>query len=55
MDDSHALIRTLDLELKGKMKKGRSQRIWKKWVEEESLKVDLSKKDTLCQIATRLR
>ena len=47
-EDGHALRRTLDFEHEGQRKKGRP-RIWKKWVEEESVKVGLKMEDALCQ------
>ena len=37
----HVLIRALDLEVDGQRKKGRLKRIWKKQVEEDSVKVGL--------------
>ena len=63
-EDGQDLRRALDLEAEGQGKKGRLKWTWKKQVEEESVKVALSRKDALCRskwsvgvnlIATRLR
>ena len=45
-EDSHVLKRILDFEVEGKRKKWRPNRTWK-LVEEESMKVGLSRKDAL--------
>ena len=42
-------IRVLDVEVEGQRKKGRPMRIWKKQVEEESVKADLRREDALCR------
>ena len=47
-EDGHVLRRALHFEIEGQRKKGRPKRTWKKQVEEESVMVGLSKKDTLC-------
>ena len=47
-EDGHALRMVLGFEVKGKRKKGKPKRIWKKKVEEESVKVGLIMEDALC-------
>ena len=47
MDDGHILRRTLDFKIEGQSKKGKSKRTWKKQVEEECVKVVLSREDVL--------
>ena len=47
-EDGHILRRPLDVEVEGQRKKGRPRRIWKKQVVEESMRVDLRRKDALC-------
>ena len=47
--DGHVLRKALDLEVDGQGKKGRLKRTWKKQVDEESVKVGLSREDALCQ------
>ena len=44
----HVLRRALSFEVEGQRKKGRLNRTWGKQVEEESMKVGLSRKDALC-------
>ena len=48
-EDGHILKRALDFEVEGQRRKGRPKRMWKKQVEEESMKVGLRRKDTLCR------
>ena len=48
-EDSHALTKTLDFEVEGQRKKWRPKRIWKKPVEEESVKIGLKREDALCR------
>ena len=40
-EDGHVLRRAFDFEVGGQRMKGRTRRMWKKQVEEESVKVDL--------------
>ena len=47
-EDGHILRRALNFEVEGQRKKGRHKRMWKKQVEEESMKVGLRRKDELC-------
>ena len=47
-EDGHFLRRSLDLEVEDQRKKGRPKRMWKKQVEEESMKVGLRREDSLC-------
>ena len=44
-EDSHVLRRALDFEVEGQRKKRRLERTWKKQVEEENIKVSLSRED----------
>ena len=46
--DGHVLKKELDSEVKGQRKKRRLKRIWKKLVEEESVKYGLRMEDALC-------
>ena len=46
--DGHVLRRALHFEVEGQRKNGRPQRTWKKQVEEESMKVGLRRKNSLC-------
>ena len=48
-EDGHVLRRTNDFEAEGQRKKGRPKRMWKKQVEEESIKLGLRRKDALCR------
>ena len=48
-EDGHVLRRALDFEVDGQRKKGRPKRMWKRQVEEESMKVGLRRKDALCR------
>ena len=48
-EDGHIFGRVLDFEVEGQCKKGRPRRTWKKQVEEESVKIGLRRKDTLCR------
>ena len=43
----HVLRKALDIKVEGQRKKGRLKKIWKKQVEEESVKVGLSMEDAL--------
>ena len=61
---NYAMRRALDSDDEGKRKMERPKRIWKKQVEEESMKVDVGKEEVTCpsirivgvnQIATWLR
>ena len=63
-EDGHVLIWALELEVEGQRKKRRPKRMWKKQVEDKSMKVCLIREDALCQskwivgvyhIATRLK
>ena len=47
-EDGHILRRALDFEVEGQRKNGKTNRTWKKQVEEESVMVDLRKEDALC-------
>ena len=46
-EDDHVIRRALDFEVEGQRKKGRPKRMWKKQVEEESMKVGFRRKDAL--------
>ena len=46
--DGHVLRKALDIEGEGQRKKWRLMRTWKKQVEEEIMKVGLSREDALC-------
>ena len=48
-EDGVVLRRVLDFEVEGHGKKGRSNRTWKKQVDEESVKVGLRREDALCR------
>ena len=48
-EDGHVLRRALDFEVESQRKKGRPKRTWKKQMEVESVKVDLSREDALCR------
>ena len=48
-EDGHVLRRALDFEVEGQRKKRRQKRMWKKQIEEKSMKVSLRRKDTLCR------
>ena len=43
------LIRALDFEVEGQRKKGRPKWMWKKQVEEKSVKIGLRREDALCR------
>ena len=47
-EHGRVLKRALDFEVEGQRKKSRPKRTWKKQVEEEYIKVDLTREDTLC-------
>ena len=47
--DGHVLRMALDFEVEGQRKKGRPMRMWRKQVEEESMKVGLRREDTFCR------
>ena len=47
-EDGHVFRRELDLEVEGQRKKGRTNRAWKKQVEDESVNVGLRREDALC-------
>ena len=47
-EDGHVLRRALDFEVDSQRKKGRSKRTWKRQVEEENMKVGMSREDALC-------
>ena len=47
-EDSHVLRRVLEIEVVDQMKKGRLKKTWKKRVEDESVKVGLSREDVFC-------
>ena len=40
-EDVHALRRELDFEVEGQGMKGGLKRMWKRWIEEESVRVGL--------------
>ena len=46
-EDGHVMTRSLDFEVEGHRMKRRPKRTWKKQVEEESVKVGLSREDAL--------
>ena len=48
-EDGHVLRRALYFKVEGQRKKGRLKRIWKKQVEEESVKVGLRRDYSLCR------
>ena len=48
-EDGHVLRRSSYFEVEGQRKKWRMKRTWKKQVEEESVKVGLSKEDAPCR------
>ena len=48
-EDGHVLRRALDFVVESQRKKGRPKRMWKKQVEEESMKVGVRGKDALCR------
>ena len=48
-EDGHVLRRALEFEVEGQRKKGRPKRTWKKQVEEEIIKVGLSRDNALCR------
>ena len=45
MDDDSVLRVALDLEVSGKIERGRLKKTWKKQVEEETQKIGLKKED----------
>ena len=47
-EDGHILRWALDFEVEGQRKNGSPKGIWKKQVEEESMRVGLRRKDALC-------
>ena len=47
-EDGHFLRLALDFDVEGERKKWRPKRTWKKQVQEESMKVGLSREDVLC-------
>ena len=47
-EDGHVMRTALDFDVTVQRKKGRPKRIWKKQVEEESMKVGLRREDALC-------
>ena len=46
-EDGHVLRMALDYDGEGKRRKGRLKRIWKKQVEDESVKISLAIEDAL--------
>ena len=48
-ENGHALRSALDFEVEGQGKNWRPKRNWKEQVEDESVKVGLSRDDALCQ------
>ena len=48
-EDGHSL-RALNFDVEGQRKKGKLKKTWKKQVEEESIKLSLSREDVLCQL-----
>ena len=47
-EDGHVLRMALDFEVEGQRKRGRLNRTWMIQVEEESVKIGLSREDALC-------
>ena len=45
----NVLRRALDFEVEGQRKKGRPKRMWKKQVEDKSVKIGLTWEDALCR------
>ena len=48
-EDGHILRRALKHEFEDQRKKGRPKRMWKKQVEEESVKVGFIREDVICR------
>ena len=48
-EDGHVLSWASDFKVEGQRKKWRTKRTWKKQVEEESVKVGLSREDAPCR------
>ena len=48
-EDGHVLRMAFDFEIESQWKKFRPKRTWKMLVEEESIKVGLRRKDSLCR------
>ena len=48
-EDGHLSKRSQHSEVEGQRKKGRPKRMWKKQIEEESVKAGLRRKDALCR------
>ena len=48
-EDGHVLRRELDFEVEGQMKKGRLEKMWRKQVEDESVRIGLRRGDALSQ------
>ena len=48
-EDGHILRMALNHEVDGQRRKSRLKRTWKKQVEEESVKVDMRRDETLCR------
>ena len=46
-EDDHIMRMALDLLFEGQRRKGRPERMWKRQVEEESVKVDFRREDVL--------
>ena len=53
-DDGHILRKALEVEVRGKRKRGRPKKTWKMQEEEESKSVGLEKKDTMNQVRWRV-
>ena len=53
-DDGHVLRKAMEIEVKGKRKRGRLRKTWKMQVEKESRNVGLKKEDVLNQARWRV-
>ena len=53
-DDRHVLRKALEFEVKGKRKRGRSNKTWKTQVEKESRSIGLKKKYAMNQARWRV-
>ena len=53
-NDGHVLKKALELEVKGKRKRGRPKKMWKMQVEKESKSVGLEKEDDLNRVRWRV-
>ena len=53
-DDGHVLRKVLELEVKGKRKRGRLRKTWRSQVEKESKSVGLKKEDAKNRVRWRV-